>query len=339
MTIEQFHLTQPGFTGLLAGLIPGQLQTWGQLAMLPLLPATDRPGNSDFVSPLEHLKLVRVPTYGSLVLHNTASRGLLIAPMHIGFFQVGAQNHATSRVIVLGEGETLTADDCFCIQASQGGLLKEAQQRFIVLPLNLRHQALTLRGENDFSRLWSPIEDFNRRHGVTRGGHLERFLRPNFPRLVLFRHALETVSEQIGAAYFVAGQLVGIELAPNAACWQDIAPILHIYCYGSAVLLAEQLQAQTTHPPLQLAEITDLAALRQRLLEARQQDQTTHLQAVGERASASWEYSLETETQGLRVVTLSQDIWGGQMVKKDADLVYLSLFRSFAPVSAAKEES
>ncbi|HEY4389494.1 MAG TPA: hypothetical protein VGN34_34065, partial [Ktedonobacteraceae bacterium] len=309
MTIQQLKQTQSDFTGLLAGLMPGQLQTWGQLAMLPLLSASERTSGSRFVSPLEHLKLVRVSAYGSMILHNTAQHGLLIAPMHIGFFQPGAQNHATSRIIVLGKNETLTADDCFCIQASQGGYLKEAQQRFIILPLNLRTQALTLRGENSFSRLWDSIEQFNRRHGIKRGGHLERFLRPNFPRLVRFRHVLETVPEQVGAAYFVAGRLVGIEVAPDAACWQDVAPILTIYCYGAAALLAEQLNLQAPHEPVQLADITDLANLAQRLTEARGREQETHLQMVRERADASWDSALQAETQGLRIVTLSQDAW------------------------------
>ena len=70
---------------------------------------------------MEHLKLVKVPTYGTVVLRNTATQGLLIAPMHIGFFQDDAQNHATSRVLLIEAGELLEANDCFCIQQSQGG--------------------------------------------------------------------------------------------------------------------------------------------------------------------------------------------------------------------------
>ena len=88
-----------------------------------------------FATPEEHLKLAQVPTYGTVVLRNTSPDHRLIVPMHIGFFQPGAQNHATSRALVLEAGETLSVNDCFCIQASQGGLLKEAQQRFVMLPL------------------------------------------------------------------------------------------------------------------------------------------------------------------------------------------------------------
>jgi hypothetical protein len=326
MTIQEQDQLQ--LTGLLAGLIPGQLQTWGQLAMLPLFPASMQPDNARFVSPLEHLKLVRVQTYGTLILENTNSQGLLIAPMHIGFFQAGAQNHSTSRVIVLGEGETLTVEDCFCIQQSQGGFLKEAQQRFIILPLNLRSEALALRSQEGFSRLWGSIEQFNRRHGIKRGGHLERFLRPNFARLLLFRHALETLPEQVGAAFFIANRLVGIEVAPNAAYWQDIAPILTIYCYGSAALLADQLQMGVVHQPVQLDALNTVADLKQRLVETRAQDQALHFEALRECIEAPWNSLPEAESQGLNIATLSQDTWSGQSVKDGETLLYLSTFRS-----------
>jgi len=142
------------FPGLLADVRPGQIQSWGLLDVVALFSAEQRPDYSRFVSPLQHLKLVRVPSYGTLILENEAKSGTLIAPMHIGFFQTGAQNHATSRVLLLEAGETLTASDCFCIQASQGGLLKEAQQRFIILPLSLRKAALSKRGKDGYSRLW-----------------------------------------------------------------------------------------------------------------------------------------------------------------------------------------
>lgn len=315
-------------TGLLAGLTPGPLQSWGQLAVLPLLSTSGRPSGKRFVAPLENLKLVNVPHYGTMVLSNTAPKGVLIVPMHIGFFQVGAQNHATSRVIVLLDGETQEVQDCFCIQASQGGLLKEAQQRFIVLPLNLRKPALELRGTQDFSRLWPVIEQFNRQHGITRGGHLERFLRPNFKRLIVFRHTIETLPRQVGAAYFVAGRLVGIEVAPNAAYWQDVAPILNIYCYGAAALLAEQLKLQSERRVVPLEGIQTLEDLEQRLAETRAQERNAHIQTLTERAEATWELKLEQEVQDLRVVHLNQGEWSGQMVKEGVnEVAYLSAFR------------
>jgi len=44
----------------------------------------------------------------------------LNVPMHVGFFQPGAQNHATSRALVLNAGETMEVNDCFCVPAAQG---------------------------------------------------------------------------------------------------------------------------------------------------------------------------------------------------------------------------
>src|SRR5690242_478461 len=117
--------TVGAFTGPLDGLAPGALLSWGLLEVLSLFPAREPADRARFVAPLEYLKLINVPTYGTVVLRNTASQGLLIAPMHIGFFQDGAQNHATSRVLIFESGELLEVNDCFCVQQSQGGLLKE----------------------------------------------------------------------------------------------------------------------------------------------------------------------------------------------------------------------
>src|SRR5258708_35116104 len=168
MSIQQEQLTTAReLSGLLAGLHMAQTQSWGLLDVVPLLPTELAGERAAYPAPLQHLHLVRVHSYGTLELENTAQSGILIAPMHIGFFQAGAQNHATSRVLVLFPGEKLVADDCFCIQQSQGGYLAEAQQRFITLPLGLRRTALRRRKEKSFGRLWGEIETFNKRYGIS----------------------------------------------------------------------------------------------------------------------------------------------------------------------------
>lgn len=315
------------FTGLLAGLMPGHLQSRGLFDIVPLLPGVERDTYDHYASPLEHLKLVRVQSYGTLLLENTEPKLILIAPMHIGFFQEGAQNHATSRVLILKGGETLTADDCFCVQQSQGGLLKEAQQRFIVLPLSLRQAALTKRGQNGFGRLWQDIDAHNRRYGISRGGHLERFLRPYFHRLQPFRHAFELLPQQVGAAYFIAGQLVGLEITPNAAYWQDVGPVLNIYCYGAAALLAERHRLKTERQPLNLDDLSDLDDLTQLLTEAREWEMALRSDLIQEVADLPWEYAADDTRHGLRVMHLQSDSWAGQVVKDGSEIVYLSLFR------------
>jgi hypothetical protein len=321
--------TQPAleFAGLLSGLVAGPVQAWGRLEVVGLFPANGRADRRAYASPVESLKLVRVPSYGTMVLHSTATDGLTIVPMHVGFFQEGAQNHATSRVLILGSGETLEASDCFCIQQAQGGLLKEALQRFLILPLGLRAAALRKRGTNDYSRLWADIDGYTRRFGVARGGHLERFLRPYFARLMPFRHAFETLPGQVGAAYFVAGHLVGVEVAPTAAIWRDLAPILNIYCYGPAAVLAEQGDYPIGWPGVDLDGLTDLDDLVDRLDRSRRQHAIVRSEALGALASADWSCHDESARHGLSIRTIGWEPWAGQVVLDGPQTKYLSIFR------------
>ena len=100
------------FSGLLAGLEAGPVVSWGLLEVVSLRLAAggDSEARERFASPEEHLELVDVPTYGTVVFRNTSKDERLIVPMHVGFFQPGAQNHATSRALVLDAGETLPRD-------------------------------------------------------------------------------------------------------------------------------------------------------------------------------------------------------------------------------------
>ncbi len=102
------QVTPRAFGGLLTGLSPGAVLSWGLLEVvsLRLVPGSDPGLRERFATPEEHLKPVQVPTYGTVVLRNTSKDDRLLVPMHVGFFQPGAQNHATSRALVLEAGET-----------------------------------------------------------------------------------------------------------------------------------------------------------------------------------------------------------------------------------------
>jgi hypothetical protein len=230
-------------------------------------------------------------------------------------------------VLVLGAGEEFEANDCFCIQQAQGGLLQEAQQRFLVLPLGLRTTALQKRGTSDFARLWGDIDAYTRRFGIARGGHLERFLRPYFARLMPFRHAFETVPDQVGAAYFVAGRPVGIELAPTAGCWRDLAPILGIYGYGPTALRAEQEGFPVGRSVPDLDGLTNLDDLAARLDRSRQQHAVVRSEAIGALAGADWGVEDEEGRHGLTIRTIGWESWAGQVVLDGSDTLYLSVFR------------
>jgi hypothetical protein len=325
--VQQNTAFATSFQGLLAGLTPGQLQSWGLLEVLPLFLNGSRKSKTHFASPSEHLKLVRVATYGTIVLKNEAKQDSLIVPMHIGFFQAGAQNHATSRALVLEAGEELTITDAFCIQASQGGFLQEAQQRFIMLPLGLRKEALAQRGKTGYARLWPGIDVYNRRYGIARGGHLERFLRPYFHRLMRFRHAIELLPGQVGAAYFVAGDLVGVEVGPDARYWQDVGPVLNIYSYGAAALLGERHRLQPQRQVVDLQGIESLDVLASRLAEARQQETSERVDLVYALSGLAWQQTAGEQRVGLQVVDLEQGEWVGQAVQDGDEKLYLSVFR------------
>ena len=156
--------------GLLTGLEAGPVLSWGLLEVvaLRLTSVEDLAARQQFATPEEHLKLAQVPTYGTVVLRNTSPDQRLIVPMHIGFFQPGAQNHATSRALVLEAGETLPVNDCFCIQAHQGGLLKEAQQRFVMLPFG---PAAKCPGQAGHARLLAAVGRYRRLYPAVRPGH------------------------------------------------------------------------------------------------------------------------------------------------------------------------
>jgi hypothetical protein len=336
--IASAHQPSDAFSGLLSGLVAGPVQTWGRLEVVGLFRANGRAERSRYNSPLDSLKLVRVPHYGTMVLQSTATEGLTIVPMHVGFFQEGAQNHATSQVLIVAAGETLEADDCFCIQQAQGGLLKEAQQRFLVLPLGLRAAALENRGKRGYSRLWSDIEAYTRRFGVARGGHLERFLRPCFARLMPFRHAFETLPGQVGAGYFVAGRPVGVEVAPNAAVWRDLAPVLNIYCYGPTALLAEQGDYPIGRPALDVDGLTGLDDLADRLARSRRQHAVLRSEALGALAGAEWSSHDESVRHGLTIRTIGWGSWAGQVVLDGSHVNYLSVFRDLPSRKSATIE-
>ena len=90
--------------------------------MAALRPAPGREETDDepFACPAKNLNLVSAPSYGTVVFQNRSMDQRLNVPMHVGFFQPGAQNHATSRALVLNAGETMEVNDCFCVPAAQG---------------------------------------------------------------------------------------------------------------------------------------------------------------------------------------------------------------------------
>src|ERR1041384_5428821 len=146
----------------LSGYHVGSVQRSGVMSVLPLF-GPDH--GAQFASPLSGLKLAGVKGYGNITLESSAERGVAIVPLHIGYIQDQAQNHALCRSGFIGSGQKVLFEDACCVQQAQGGYLESKEQWFFILPLELREEALKLRGLKSYSKLWGGISRLNEKFG------------------------------------------------------------------------------------------------------------------------------------------------------------------------------
>lgn len=321
-----FMKTKPKQHDLLEGVEASTLQSRGPMEILGLTRSGSK--SVEAAIPTDSLRLTRVTDYGTMVLQNDSASQWLVVPPHVGFFQHGAQNHATARALVMKPGQQQTVTDCFCIQAAQGGLLQKAEQRFLMLPAGLRGVALSKKHVDGYSRLWDNIDKYTRSFGIARGGHLERLLRPNFRHLLPFRHYFEVTENQVGAAWFVANEITGIEICPSPAYFAAMFPIYNIYCFGPEALLAERLEKQTLNEPVNLNALVDIADLKSRLQESRDAQRTDRVRAMQELLSSDWREVSREPQLNWSVSTIRRSGWAGQVIREGEEIRYLSVFRS-----------
>ncbi|MEU5883083.1 DUF6569 family protein [Spirillospora sp. NPDC047279] len=232
-------------------LVPGPLalarhrlgvpQRAGALTMVPIT----GPAYEGIVPPRSGLKLSQVAGYGRVELRNGATDGVAIVPLHIGYIQDAAQNHALCRSAFLAPGAALMFEDACCVQESQGGYLTGRDQWFFVLPAELRARALELRGVEGYSKLWDDIGRLNRRYGLPQRGHLEQVLSRRRAVLTQYRSRLELQPGQLGALFFVGDRFAGLELAPDPVYFAELWMALVCFAYGPAAWHAER----TAQPP------------------------------------------------------------------------------------------
>lgn len=300
----------------LTGFRLGPPQRAGRLTMVPVLGA-GYPGVS---SPVGGVKLARVETYGTVVLTNPARDGVAIVPLHLGYVQDGAQNHALCRSAFLAPGEELRFDDACCVQAAQGGYLVERDQWFFVLPAHLRAAALDRRGERNYSKLWDDITALNRRFGLPARGHLEQLLGRRRATLTRYRTRLELNDGQLGALFFLDTTLIGVEIGPDAAYFADVWPALVCFCYGPAALLGGE--PDPPEGPYEVSTVDELADLRNATVAARAAEVEDWL------AATRWVPSKVTREDRYRRLTLSTvdgAAMAGQVVTDGGRTVYASV--------------
>ncbi|MEV4110481.1 DUF6569 family protein [Nonomuraea sp. NPDC049695] len=300
----------------LDGYRAGTPQRAGALTMVPLW-GPERPG---IVPPRSGLKLKRVVGYGQVELHNGAREGVAIVPLHLGYIQDAAQNHALCSSALLGAGQTRRFDDACCVQAGQGGYLEGRDQWFFVLPVELRAKALRQRGRQDYAKLWPDISELNRAYGLPSRGHLEQILSRKRATLTQFQSRLELLPGQLGALFFVDGRFAGLELAPDPAYFAEMWMALVCFAYGVAAWHAEP--ERTPAEPYDAGSLAELRAELARDRAAQRAEVASWLPAPdGDVRVVEEERYLD-----LRLSTVTGGGLAGQVVSEHGRPVYASLF-------------
>ncbi|MET7337303.1 DUF6569 family protein [Nonomuraea sp. NPDC005650] len=302
----------------LRGYRAGTPQRGGALTMVPIW-GPERPG---IVPPRSGLKLERVVGYGQVELHNGAREGVAIVPLHIGYIQDAAQNHALCSAALMGAGQTRRFDDACCVQSGQGGYLEGRAQWFFVLPAELRARALELRGRRDYAKLWGDISRLNAACGLPSRGHLEQILSRKRATLTQFQSRLELLPGQLGALFFVGDRFAGLELAPDPAYFAEMWMALVCFAYGVAAWRAEPERAGAE--PYDAGSLAELRAELARDRAARQAEVASWLPApAGDVRMVEEERYLD-----LRLSTVTGGGLAGQVVTERGRPVYASLFAS-----------
>lgn len=312
----------------------GTLQRSGPMTVAPLFSRGPDRGHR-FMPPLSGLKLSRVAGYGSVEIEcrSGVDDGVAILPLHIGYIQDKAQNHALCRSALMGSGQKRMFEDACCVQSGQGGYLEGRDQWFFVLPVELRETALAVRGTKDFKKLWGPISKLNAALGLPERGHLEQIICRDRYYLTQYASRFELLPGQTGALFFAGDELVGVEIAPNAAYFAEAWMPLVCFAYG---VLAKKRECAAparstggTDAASRALEGSSIADLRSSLVERRRAAATKTLDAIGRSLNATQPTIVEEERfLDLRLSTIDSPLFKGQVVEDERHLVYLSLFAS-----------
>lgn len=307
----------------------GRAVRWGHLEMIPLFGSSSVAGS--FAAPEGAIRLTKVTHYGQMILENQAKLPTIV-PLHLGYFQNAAQNHAMCVSALLNPGESREFKDACCIQAAEGGYIQEADERFIILPQPLRDKALALRGEENYSKLWGDISSFNKTLGLKNRGHLDELKRAYQPELLRTVYHLEAYPEQTGAVFLCNNTVVGIELAPDASFWNDLHRPLVMYCYAPLRLINDvagiEAWAGETLAVGEPKGINDIESAWTELVARRQK----RINGLMNQLKALPIKNLKIDQEQGKNQLLSIDVGNfvGQIVLQDNKAAYVSLSRTGA---------
>jgi ARG and Rhodanese-Phosphatase-superfamily-associated Protein domain len=302
----------------------GTPQRSGPLTVLPLVgEAVD---GDRFVPPLTGMKLSRVAGYGKVEME-CLKRGdvdsIGIVPLHIGYIQDGAQNHALCRSGLFAGGQKRMFEDACCVQQTQGGYLEGREQWFFILPLALRDAALQLRGTVNYGKLWPAIGKLNEAFGKNTRGHLDELIVRERTHLTQYNGRFERVPDQVGALFVLDGKLVGIELAPSPTYFAEVWPALICFCYGVEAMARERGESRAVGERPFTAR--DLASLRDEVETRRAEADAELARSLAEVPRQPFTSTEEERLLDLKLTTVSNDHFSGQLVKRDDTTIYASI--------------
>ena len=296
-------------------------QKSGVMTIVPIF-GTNLDNKHKFAPPLSGLKLTQVRGYGNMEITNH-SQGIAIVPLHMGYIQDKAQNHALCRSAFIAEGQKLMFEDACCVQSGQGGFLEEREQWFFILPLFLREEALKLQGQKGYSKLWNAISKLNQRFGLQNRGHLEQIISRKRAFLTQYQSRFELLPGQTGALFILGDKLAGIEITPNATYFQEVWMSLVCFCYGVAAM---HFETNEIPQPITPFSAMNLAELRQQLVESRQQIYAEVQSNLANTPLEKFEVTKEEKFLDLQLKTVEGTNFAGEFVEEQGNLVYASVF-------------
>jgi len=313
LPLPELDLTGYGF---------GQPQSSGAMTMLPLFSSDS---HDQFVPPLSGLKLSKVEGYGNVELYNPSDSGIAIVPLHIGYIQDQAQNHALCRTAFISAGQKLMFRDACCVQESQGGYLEGREQWFFILPLPLRENALALRGTEGYSKLWSDISILNNQFGYQDRGHLEQIIGGQRSYLTQYQNRFELLPRQTGALFFDREKLIGVEIAPNPDYFKELWMGLLCFCYGVEAMYQERHLSVENSAQTKFSAAS-LDQLKVQLQERRKEKLKDIAEMLIYTSDENFQMEEEERFLSLRLYTITGERFVGQIVKDGERLVYASVF-------------
>lgn len=315
---------------ILNGTGLGRMQSVGHMSVIPIL--DDGDAQDDTFAPPDFS--VNNHNYGSVDVQNEGD-GPTILPTGSGWVtRQAAQDHAVPSAALIKKGERKHIDTAACIEESQGGYMRDAKE-LLIIPAQMRPQALATRAQKSYGKLWPVIREMNKELGVTAHGHLAYFLKHFEKELDEFVAEFELVPGQVGAVVLIGDNIVGIERAPTVDFWTKLWHPLIRVCYGALALKANKQLGNRLPAHRQGLDVRSktLDGIREALNEAQAKVEgitEAAVRAVGSTLLSAADKA-DQEMLGYKVVTVASPQLSGQLVAKSRTKIpYASLCASGA---------